>query len=74
MIEGMSLTLRVCRDVERDDRNVYDSDIGRPVYLHPVCLQMTAGDWCQKLTLSLLSTTPPSARGSIEQDPTVSRR
>jgi len=48
MVEGVSLTLRVCRDVERDDRNVYDSDIGCPVYLHPVCLQITVVKWCQK--------------------------
>ena len=43
MIESMSLTLRVCRDVERDDRNVYDSNIGRPIYLYLACLKDNGG-------------------------------
>lgn len=32
----ISLTLRVCSKVKRDDRNVHDTDIRRPVYLQEV--------------------------------------
>jgi hypothetical protein len=67
MIEGMSLTLRVCRDVERDDRNVYDSNIGRPIYLYPVCLKITAGEWCQKSPLVYYLQLPHRLEGALNK-------
>ena len=44
-----------------------------PYTYGPVRRRIATGEWCHKLTFNLLSTTPPSSRGSIEQDPTASR-
>lgn len=43
--KGISLTLSMCRDVERYDRNVHDPDVRRPVHLDPA--GHAAGEACK---------------------------
>jgi hypothetical protein len=60
-------------DVQRNDRNIDNTDVGRVVHLKDIesAMQLLKGPL---QTLRVLSTTPPSAIGSIEQDPIVSIR
>jgi hypothetical protein len=60
----------VSTDVERYNRQINDAYIGRFIYL--ATSQREAGGRDITYTFSLLSTTPPSSRGSMEHDPTVS--
>jgi hypothetical protein len=58
-------------DVQRNDGNIDNTDVGRFVHLKDIELVIQLLK--RRLqTLRVLSTTPPSAIGSIEQEPTVS--
>lgn len=57
-------------DMKGNDGEVYNMNVCGVVDLDR--FQLGSKQSMQKHTLSLVSTTPPSLRGSIEQEPTVS--